>query len=544
MNRPARLAITLLLLLSGPWAALASSAEPLMAVLDFKNKIKGKDAEEVDRLYFTSLTRSSVLAVLPHLRIMTRENMEVLVAATGRKLADCEGECEVDTGRKLGADLVVSGDLFKVGKLFKLDLRLRDTREGRLLAGGQASGASVEELDAAVAPAVAKLVASRVAQEPVESARAKPVDGAQAPQGQPKAEGRPAAKTLTLPIGTFAQQSGNAELKDGALWCDGCSLIGQESLGDFVLEGDVEFLGGTHNLGIVWRLTQLPDNPAQFEGYTVGLLNNGAYNVYRGWRDAGWFLMTSNWTKANDYKPGVPMADKNHVRLEAMGPEWVISVNGKELDRGTNAWFRAGALAFSAGADTLVRWSNLKLERKDGRREVRPLPPAVAARSMKGTFTPVPGGYECFGCQTFLEGDFTDSTIEVEVDHLGGPTDRAVAVCGRSRELTSTPGKIGGICLNWVFDGKYNLFSGSGDAWTRLTHNWNSSPDYKPTPLLVGGPHRLRLDLKGKSFTVSVDGQVLDEVESGDFRFGQVYLGVETPEQRALFRNIQVTKAP
>ena len=43
--------------------------------------------------------RQAALRALPELRLMTRENMEVIAKSIGVDLAECEGECEVVTGR-------------------------------------------------------------------------------------------------------------------------------------------------------------------------------------------------------------------------------------------------------------------------------------------------------------------------------------------------------------------------------------------------------------------------------------------------------------
>jgi hypothetical protein len=71
----------------------------------------------------------------------------VLLQSTGKKLEECEGECEVDTGRRIGADTIVSGEIQKVGTRYKLTLRLHDTHEGRLLSSSIGSGKSIDELD-------------------------------------------------------------------------------------------------------------------------------------------------------------------------------------------------------------------------------------------------------------------------------------------------------------------------------------------------------------------------------------------------------------
>jgi hypothetical protein len=93
------------------------------------------------------------------LNVMTRENMLVLLESSGKKLAECEGECEVDTGRRLGADLVITGEVLRFGSNYKLNLRLHETRDGQLLAGAQASGATTDELDRNTKQAVVELLA-------------------------------------------------------------------------------------------------------------------------------------------------------------------------------------------------------------------------------------------------------------------------------------------------------------------------------------------------------------------------------------------------
>ena len=144
-----------LLLLAAP----AASPGPLMAVLEFRSKLTGEMQQQVDAGYLTDVVRSSALKQIPGLQVMTRENMLVLLEGSGKSLADCEGACEVDTGRLLGADLVVTGEVLRFGSALKLNLRLHETRDGRLLSGAQASGRTVDELDQSLQAAVADLLA-------------------------------------------------------------------------------------------------------------------------------------------------------------------------------------------------------------------------------------------------------------------------------------------------------------------------------------------------------------------------------------------------
>jgi hypothetical protein len=116
-----------------------------VAVLDFRH---GKQFSAADARYLSDVIRAAVLKIAPRLSVMTRENLIVLLQASGKDLNDCEGECEVDTGRRIGADAVISGEVLKFGAHYKLSLRLHETKTGRLIAATVASGATLEELDA------------------------------------------------------------------------------------------------------------------------------------------------------------------------------------------------------------------------------------------------------------------------------------------------------------------------------------------------------------------------------------------------------------
>lgn len=127
-----------------------------LAVLDFKSYVRDLQPEQVR--YFADVVRSAAVRVGPQLEVMTRENLVVLLQASGRDLAKCEGECEVETGRLIGADVIVSGDLQRIGRKLKLSLRLHETRGGRLLAAEVSSGKDVDELDQSLQDTAARLL--------------------------------------------------------------------------------------------------------------------------------------------------------------------------------------------------------------------------------------------------------------------------------------------------------------------------------------------------------------------------------------------------
>lgn len=62
------------------------------------------------------MIRQETLHNQPQLDVMTRENLLVLLQASGKKIEDCEGECEVDTGKRIGADLIVRGKSRRWGR--------------------------------------------------------------------------------------------------------------------------------------------------------------------------------------------------------------------------------------------------------------------------------------------------------------------------------------------------------------------------------------------------------------------------------------------
>ena len=99
----------------------------IVAVLEVKSAeaIKG-----VARGYLSDLIRTAVHHEVPQLRVITRENMIVLLS-NEKSLADCESECEVETGRRIGAELVITAEASQVDGAPRLMLKLFDTRGQR-----------------------------------------------------------------------------------------------------------------------------------------------------------------------------------------------------------------------------------------------------------------------------------------------------------------------------------------------------------------------------------------------------------------------------
>lgn len=122
----------------------ADCQQKRVAVLEFRN-LSSLTPEEAA---FLTDTVRSVAILLPGeaYRIITKENILELLPP-GTDLADCEGECEIATGRNVGANLVVSGEVITFGRVLKVSLKLHDTTTSALLNFQTASAEHVQQLE-------------------------------------------------------------------------------------------------------------------------------------------------------------------------------------------------------------------------------------------------------------------------------------------------------------------------------------------------------------------------------------------------------------
>lgn len=142
-----------LLAFNGPAWARSNSKVVVLDLHDYAG------LERAQALYVSDLIRG-VAARLPKdtYFVITRENiLESL--PPGTDLATCEGECEVETGRKIGADFVVSGEILPWGGQFKVSLKLHETITSSLLGSESAAGKDLAALERSVMDATAGLLA-------------------------------------------------------------------------------------------------------------------------------------------------------------------------------------------------------------------------------------------------------------------------------------------------------------------------------------------------------------------------------------------------
>lgn len=91
------------------------------------------------------------------LLLLTRQNLAAMLPP-GTAIEDCEGECEVETGRNLGVDYVISGRIVSFGAGLRAILTLHDTASGRQLESANAGGGDLLSVEAGLVAATQRLV--------------------------------------------------------------------------------------------------------------------------------------------------------------------------------------------------------------------------------------------------------------------------------------------------------------------------------------------------------------------------------------------------
>jgi hypothetical protein len=150
-------------------AAAAPSRLAALDLVDPGNRLSTGEAQVL-----SDAMRGAIRDVLPPSRyvIMTRENIFELLPR-GTDLADCIGSCAVETGRRIGADYIVTGRVGMLGDQVRVWLEIHETATANLLSIEDASGDDVTELerDLRIAAADLALVLPGAAHDHREKAR-------------------------------------------------------------------------------------------------------------------------------------------------------------------------------------------------------------------------------------------------------------------------------------------------------------------------------------------------------------------------------------
>jgi hypothetical protein len=111
-----------------------------LAVLEFQDK---QIAQEIMGTFSDDARGAAVDALaFRGVDIMTRENIFALLKDMGK--GECvEGDCEVETARNIGADLVVTGNIVQIESTYVVTLKLHETQRGTLL-GSESAEATTQ----------------------------------------------------------------------------------------------------------------------------------------------------------------------------------------------------------------------------------------------------------------------------------------------------------------------------------------------------------------------------------------------------------------
>jgi hypothetical protein len=147
---------SLYLILATATGPIAAVDQKHAAVLEFE--LGPHLQKEIDRIYFSDRARSALHDSAPNLFVMTRESTESLLEANGTTMADCTGQCEVEIGRKLGADYIISGRITRISRMnIAITMRLFATGTGELLSSAEDRGRNADDLQNNLDGALAKL---------------------------------------------------------------------------------------------------------------------------------------------------------------------------------------------------------------------------------------------------------------------------------------------------------------------------------------------------------------------------------------------------
>jgi TolB-like protein len=124
-----------------------AEASKRVAVLPLTN---GAGLETSHVILLTDAVRQQGITALPNqFQMMTQDNMMAFLPP-GKTLADCIGQCAVETGKKLKAHYVVTGQVERLGDSMRIVLSVHATKSGRFLETVELSGPTVLSLEAEI----------------------------------------------------------------------------------------------------------------------------------------------------------------------------------------------------------------------------------------------------------------------------------------------------------------------------------------------------------------------------------------------------------
>ena len=137
-------------------------AQEYIAVLDVEGTVS-----EAIKIQLADETRAGTLAALPKSRftVLTRENMLSVLQDQNKDATCFEGSCEVEIGRNIGADFIISGQVVQIEGTYLYSVKIHNTETGALVGTQRIEGDSGLSLVRNTAQQTQELISNTLVEE-------------------------------------------------------------------------------------------------------------------------------------------------------------------------------------------------------------------------------------------------------------------------------------------------------------------------------------------------------------------------------------------
>ncbi|MFC1888867.1 DUF1566 domain-containing protein [Thermodesulfobacteriota bacterium] len=145
-----------MVLLALGWLATADAASmKKVAVLELINKAEMTDDEAY---YLTDLVRNAASRILRQgFLVITRESLFELLPPDVDPVDCTSAECEVELGRLIGADYIVTGEILVFAGELRANLRSHHSKTGEFIGSSTAEGKALKDLESSIKGAAREL---------------------------------------------------------------------------------------------------------------------------------------------------------------------------------------------------------------------------------------------------------------------------------------------------------------------------------------------------------------------------------------------------
>jgi TolB-like protein len=138
------------------WGLAFAAGDKKVAVLELQNKA---DVTDDEASYLTDKVRDAASRILSRrgFLVITRESLQELVPP-GTDLSRCsDAQCEVEIGRMIGADYIVTGELIKFSGEFRANLKAHHSQTGAFLGAEASAGIALKDLEQSISTSSSRL---------------------------------------------------------------------------------------------------------------------------------------------------------------------------------------------------------------------------------------------------------------------------------------------------------------------------------------------------------------------------------------------------